>query len=95
MAGLVGALLLTEEIQALVEQILAGEIEDLAPVHEALAHALVHLPPYLTRVQHETVERPLLLLGSANQIRKLLGRDPIPEYEYFTPDLGAPRGRRK
>ncbi len=91
MAGLASALMLTEEIQAMLTGLAAGEIEDASAAHEALVQALVHLPPYLTRVQHETVERPLLLLGPANQLRKQMGREAISDFSYFTPDLGPQR----
>ena len=57
MAGVPGAVMLAEQVEALLKAMLKGEIDDRDEACNALAQALVYMPAYLSRVRNDQQTR--------------------------------------
>lgn len=93
MAGVPGAVMLAEQVEALLKGMLDNDISDRDEACNALAQALVYLPAYLNRVRKEEQDSPALLHTVLNDVRKALGKEPVDELLLFNPDIGEPRER--
>jgi len=93
MAGVPGAIMLAEQIESLLQAMLDEKVEDGNGASNALAQALVYMPSYLNRIKNGGEDSPALLHTVVNDIRQVLGEEPIDELTLFDPDLGAPRER--
>jgi len=93
MAGVPGAIMLSEQIENLLKGMLDGQVDDQDGACNALAQALVYMPSYLNRVKSDAEDVPALLHVVMNDIRQVLGEEPIDEIELFNPDLGSQRER--
>jgi len=93
MAGVPGAIMLAEQVENLLKGMLAEQIEDIDGACNALAQALVYMPSYLNRVKSDAEDAPALLHAVMNDIRQVLGEEPIDELALFNPDLGSQRDR--
>ena len=93
MAGVPGAIMLAEQIENLLRAMLDNSVDDLDGACNALAQALVYMPSYLNRVKSDAEDAPALLHTVMNDIRQVLGEEPIDEMLLFNPDLGSPRER--
>jgi len=91
MTGLLGGILLTEQVEILLNSMLNQTITDTDKANMALAQALVQLPAYMTRVRNEGSETPSLLLPAINDLRNALGEEPLSGASFFEPDLGGAR----
>ena len=90
--GLIGGMLLTEQVEALLNSMLNQTVADTDQAHAALAQALVQLPAYMTRVREDGDETPALLLPAINDLRAALGEEALSGSSFFEPDLGEPIG---
>jgi chemosensory pili system protein ChpA (sensor histidine kinase/response regulator) len=93
MAGVPGAIMLAEQTENLLRAMLDETVDDLDGACNALAQALVYMPSYLNRVKSDAEDAPALLHTVMNDIRHVLGEEPIDEIVLFNPDLGPPRER--
>jgi len=93
MAGVPGAVMLAEQVENLLKGMLAEQVEDIDGACNALAQALVYMPSYLNRVKSDAEDAPALLHAVMNDIRQVLGEEPIDELALFNPDLGSRRDR--
>lgn len=93
MAGIPGAVMLAEQVEALLKAMLNNEISEHDEACNALAQALVYLPAYLNRVRNDEQDSPALLHTVVNDVLRVLGKEPIDELLLFNPDIGEPRER--
>lgn len=93
MAGVPGAVMLAEQVEALLKAMLNNEISEHDEACNALAQALVYLPTYLNRVRNDEQDSPALLHTVVNDVLRVLGKEPIDELLLFNPDIGEPRER--
>ncbi|MEH6357777.1 MAG: Hpt domain-containing protein [Pseudomonadales bacterium] len=93
MAGVSGAVMLAEEIESLLKAMLDEQAIDNGEACNALAQALVYMPSYLSRIKSGDEDSPALLQTVVNDIRRVLGEEPLDELVLFSPDLGEPRER--
>jgi len=93
MTGVPGGIMLAEQIENLLRAMLDDSVDDLDGACNALAQALVYMPSYLNRVKSDAEDAPALLHTVMNDIRQVLGEEPIDEMVLFNPDLGSPRER--
>ncbi|HYN77417.1 MAG TPA: hypothetical protein VES73_06465, partial [Lamprocystis sp. (in: g-proteobacteria)] len=76
---------LTEEMQRLLERLVAGSLPNPDEAAEALMLALVHLPHYLDQVDAGRAESPVTLLPSINDLRVSRGTRPLSAAELVVP----------
>ena len=93
MAGISGAVMLAEQIENLLKAMLDEQVDDNDEACDALAQALVYMPSYLSRIKSGDKDSPALLQAVVNDIRRVLGGEPIDELALFSPDIGEPRER--
>jgi len=93
MACVPGAVMLAEQVENLLKGMLAEQVEDIDGACNALAQALVYMPSYLNRVKSGAENAPALLHAVMNDIRQVLGEEPVDEFALFNPDLGSQRDR--
>jgi len=93
MAGVPGAEMLAEQAEILLKAMLDKQVEDRDEACNALAQALVYMPSYLNRIKSDEADSPALLHTVVNDIRRVLGDEPIDELALFNPNLGEPRER--
>lgn len=93
MAGVQGAIMLAEQLETLLQAMLDETIEDRESACNALAQALVYMPSYLNRIKSHGEDSPALLHAVMNDVREVLGEEPVDELELFNPNLGEARER--
>lgn len=86
-----GAALFAQEIELLGQALLKESIEDRAEALEALAGALLQLPPYLRRVRQARSDLPEALLAMINELRAVRGGQLLSESALFSPRLLSDR----
>ena len=89
MVELDGAALLSREVEALAEGVLAGSAEAGEAVFEALTRAILSLSDYLNQLLAGAADVPLRLLDLLNLLRGHRGAEPFSEYDLFNPDLSV------
>ncbi|MCP4472210.1 MAG: response regulator [Gammaproteobacteria bacterium] len=82
-----GAAMLTEEMVALVDFIVAGKQEQGEPALEVLLRAVLQLPDYLEHIQSGNRDIPIAILPLLNDIRAVRNQDLFSEKLLFLPDL--------
>jgi len=82
-----GAAMLTEEMVALVDHILAGKPEQGDQALEVLLRAVLQLPDYLEHIQSGHRDIPIAILPLLNDIRAVRNQDLFSEKLLFLPDL--------
>ena len=93
MAGVPGAVMLAEHIQTLLTAMIDGVVSDREAACNALAQALLYMPSYLNRIKSDSEDVPALLHTVVNDVRAVLGQEPIDELALFNPNLGRERER--
>lgn len=87
MADCHGGVQLLEEMEALVDALLSGEVSDRVVAGEALAAAAAAVPGYLDIVIAQHGDRSAALLSPRNDLRALLGQPLATESGAFDVDL--------
>ncbi|MDZ7751875.1 MAG: Hpt domain-containing protein [Gammaproteobacteria bacterium] len=82
-----GAVLLVEEMEALVVSLTRGRVEQRDDGLRLLMQGVLQLPHYLERVQRSGRDIPVLLMPLLNDIRAVLRRRLLSETSLFSPDL--------
>ena len=87
MVELYGASLFAEEMELLLEALLANEVTQKDDAYEVLMRAILQLPEYLERIQRGMKDNPLVLMPIMNDLRTARGSILLSESALFTPDL--------
>jgi len=87
MVELYGASLFAEEMELLIQALLANEVTQKDDAHEVLMRAILQLPEYLERIQRGMRDNPLILMPILNDIRTARGTMLLSESALFSPDL--------
>ena len=82
-----GAAMLTEEMVALVDYIVANKQEEGDQALEVLLRAVLQLPDYLEHIQSGHRDIPIAILPLLNDIRAVRNQDLFSEKLLFLPDL--------
>ncbi|MDX5444868.1 MAG: Hpt domain-containing protein, partial [Zoogloeaceae bacterium] len=90
MVELYGAALLAEEMEQVVEALLAGNVSQKQEAYELIMRAILQLPDYLERLIAGGRDLPLVLLPLLNDLRAIRGQKLLSENALFSPDLGLP-----
>ncbi|MBU2477562.1 MAG: Hpt domain-containing protein, partial [Gammaproteobacteria bacterium] len=89
MVELYGAALLAEEMEQVVDALLAGTVGQKQEAYELIMRAVLQLPDYLERLVSGGRDMPLVLLPLLNDLRAIRGQKLLSENSLFSPDLGA------
>lgn len=89
MVELYGASRVAEEMERLAVAVQEKRVGDTEPACEALMRAVLQLPDYLEGLQAGHADNALMLLPLINEMRRLRGEQPLPESDFFQPDLGV------
>ena len=87
MVELYGAALLAEEMEQVVEALLAGNVGQQQEAYELVMRAMLQLPDYLERLIAGGRDLPLVLLPLLNDLRAIRGQKLLSENSLFSPDL--------
>ena len=87
-----GAAMLTEEMVALADFIVAGKQEQGEQALEVLLRAVLQLPDYLEHIQSGNRDIPIAILPLLNDIRAVRNQDLFSEKLLFLPDLSMHEG---
>jgi chemosensory pili system protein ChpA (sensor histidine kinase/response regulator) len=90
MVELYGAALLAEEMEQVVEALLAGNVSQKQEAYELVMRAILQLPDYLERLVAGGRDLPLVLLPLLNDLRAIRGQKLLSENALFSPDLNLP-----
>jgi chemosensory pili system protein ChpA (sensor histidine kinase/response regulator) len=90
MVELYGAALLAEEMEQVVEALLAGNVSQKQEAYELIMRAILQLPDYLERLVSGGRDMPLVLLPLLNDLRAIRGQKLLSENALFSPDLSLP-----
>ncbi|MFP5506343.1 MAG: Hpt domain-containing protein, partial [Gammaproteobacteria bacterium] len=90
MVELYGAALLAEEMEQVVESLLAGNVSQKQEAYELIMRAILQLPDYLERLIAGGRDLPLVLLPLLNDLRAIRGQKLLSENALFSPDLSLP-----
>lgn len=93
MLELFGAAMLVEEMEHVVEALLARRAEQPADAQQALMQSILQLGDYLERVQSGLQDIPILLLPLLNDLRAARGENLLTENSLFAPNLDAAQVR--
>ncbi|HYW91449.1 MAG TPA: Hpt domain-containing protein [Gammaproteobacteria bacterium] len=85
MLELTGPLLITRELEFLLQQLRGGNAPE--TVYEPMLAALMVLPHYLDRLLHGQTDLPLLLLPQLNGLRTAAGKRALSEIDLFIETL--------
>lgn len=86
-----GAALLAEEMEAIAQALMNGEVNNVAEAHEVLMRAILQLPIYLDQVKLKRNDDPGSLLPILNDLRAARGSTLLSESQFFNPDISAAR----
>ncbi|MDH5649563.1 MAG: Hpt domain-containing protein, partial [Gammaproteobacteria bacterium] len=89
MVQLDGAAMLAQETERLIEAILDESVQVEDRIFEVLTRGILTLPDYLSRLQVGQPDVPLRLLPMVNELRSARSVEPLPEIEFFNPDLSV------
>ena len=84
-----GAALLAEEMEAIAQALMNGEVSNTAEAHEVLMRAILQLPIYLDQVKAKRNDDPGSLLPILNDLRAARGSSLLSESQFFNPDISA------
>lgn len=93
MLELFGAAMLVEEMEQVVEALLARRAEQPGDAQQALMQSILQLGDYLERVQSGLQDIPILLLPLLNDLRAARGENLLTENSLFAPNLDAAQVR--
>jgi len=82
-----GAALLAEEMEAIAQALMNGEVSNDAEAHEVLMRAILQLPIYLEQVKSKRNDDPGSLLPLLNDLRAARGSSLLSESQFFSPDI--------
>ncbi|MAZ88980.1 MAG: histidine kinase [Cellvibrionaceae bacterium] len=82
-----GAALLAEEMEAIAQALMNGEVNNDAEAHEVLMRAILQLPIYLEQVKSKRNDDPGSLLPLLNDLRAARGSSLLSESQFFSPDI--------
>jgi chemosensory pili system protein ChpA (sensor histidine kinase/response regulator) len=92
-----GASLFAEEMEALAEALMHGQVTNEKEAQEALMRSLLQLPLYLDQVKNHHDDHPGVVLPLLNDLRAVRKQSYLSETNLFNPDLaslGQVRGER-
>ncbi len=87
MVELYGAALLAEEMEQVVDALLANTVGQKQEAYELIMRAILQLPDYLERLVSGGRDQPLALLPLLNDLRAIRGQKLLSENSLFSPDL--------
>ncbi len=87
MVELYGASLFAEEMELLIQALLANEVPRKDDAHEVLMRAILQLPDYLERIQCGMKDNPLILMPIMNDLRAAREETLLSESALFAPNL--------
>jgi len=87
MVELYGAARAADEMERLAVALQERRIQDVERASEVLMRAVLQLPDYLEGLQAGQADNALVLLPLINEMRRLRGEQPLPEGDFFQPDL--------
>ncbi|MBI5461642.1 MAG: Hpt domain-containing protein [Gammaproteobacteria bacterium] len=90
MVELYGAALLAEEMEQVVEALLADGVGQKQEAYELVMRGALQLPDYLERLIAGGRDLPLVLLPLLNDLRAIRGQKLLSENALFSPDLSLP-----
>jgi len=89
MVELYGAARAADEMEQLALALQEQRVSESERACEVLMRAVLQLPDYLEGLQGGQADNALVLLPLINEMRRLDGQTPLPESEFFQPDLGV------
>lgn len=89
MVELYGAALLAEEMEHVVEALIADSVGQRQEAYELVMRGILQLPDYLERLVAGHRDIPLVLLPLLNDLRAIRGQKLLSENSLFMPDLDA------
>ena len=84
-----GASLFAEEMEALAEAIMNGQVTNDKEAHEALMRSLLQLPMYLDQVKTHHEDHAGIVLPLLNDLRAVRKQSYLSETNLFNPDLSS------
>ncbi|GAB3112972.1 response regulator [Aestuariicella hydrocarbonica] len=84
-----GAALLAEEMEAVAQALMNGDVSNQGEAHEVLMRAILQLPLYLDQIKAKRNDDPGTLLPILNDLRAARGSSLLSESQFFSPDLSA------
>ncbi len=90
MVELYGAALLAEEMEQVVDALLADTVGQKQDAYELVMRGMLQLPDYLERLIAGGRDLPLALLPLLNDLRAIRGQKLLSENSLFSPDLHLP-----
>ncbi len=87
MVELYGAARAADEMELLAVALQEKRISEVERACEVLMRAVLQLPDYLEGLQGGQADNALVLLALINEMRRLRGEQPLPESDFFQPDL--------
>ncbi|MEO8011679.1 MAG: hybrid sensor histidine kinase/response regulator, partial [Dokdonella sp.] len=90
MVELYGAAMVIEEMERVVDALLADSVKQRDEAYSILMRGMVQLPDYLERVQSGHKDIPIVLLPLLNDLRACRGEKLLTESVLFSPDLSVP-----
>ncbi len=89
MVELYGAARAADEMEQLAVALQEGRVSEVERACEVLMRAVLQLPDYLEGLQGGQADNALVLLPLINEMRRLDGQSPLPESDFFQPDLAV------
>ena len=89
MVGIKGAILLTSEMEEVVEDLLQDAIEEKETALELLMQSFLQLPDYLSSIRSGRKDNPAVMLPVINSLRATRGEQPLQETAVFSPNLST------
>ncbi len=89
MVGIKGAILLTSEMEEVVEDLLQDAVEEKETALELLMQAFLQLPDYLSSIRSGRKDNPAVMLPVINSLRATRGEQPLQETAVFAPNLST------
>lgn len=89
MVELYGAARAANEMEQLAVALQEKRITEAERACEVLMRAVLQLPDYLEGLQAGQADNALVLLPLINEMRRLRGEQPLPEGDFFQPDLSV------
>jgi chemosensory pili system protein ChpA (sensor histidine kinase/response regulator) len=84
-----GAALLAEEMEALAQALMNGNVSNEAEAQEVLMRSILQLPIYLEQVKTSRNDDPATILPLLNDLRAVRNASLLTESRFFSPNLSA------
>ncbi len=84
-----GAALLAEEMEALAQALMNGNVSNEAEAQEVLMRSILQLPIYLEQVKSSRNDDPATILPLLNDLRAVRNASLLTESRFFSPNLSA------